>query len=95
MVRENERTILRIPRLGSTGEVVGATHHEATVHYNYRATGDRRIAQKSCASVAFRLGIAARALYQKRKAYITDKWSHVPPISGGPLQYVRTIGIRL
>jgi glycosyltransferase involved in cell wall biosynthesis/SAM-dependent methyltransferase len=41
------------------------------------------------------LGIDVRALYQQRRAYVIDKWSNVPQINGGPLQYVRTVDIRL
>jgi hypothetical protein len=40
-------------------------------------------------------GIDPRMLYQRRKSYVIDKWCGVPQVNAGPLQYVRTVEIRL
>lgn len=53
-----------------------------------------RSAQSSI-RIMHQMGIDARGLYERRKAYVIDKWCSVPPINDGPLQYVRTVDIRL
>jgi hypothetical protein len=42
-----------------------------------------------------RLGIDARAAYRCRKQHVVDKWSSVPTINRGPLDYVRRVELNI
>jgi glycosyltransferase involved in cell wall biosynthesis len=48
---------------------------------------------RSSIRVMKQLGIDARALYEKRKRYVIDKWANVPSINAGPLGLVRAIQV--
>jgi glycosyltransferase involved in cell wall biosynthesis/SAM-dependent methyltransferase len=52
-------------------------------------------AAQSSIRIMRELGIDPRALYDKRKQYVLDKWSGVPLINSGPLNYIRRVEIRL
>ena len=41
------------------------------------------------------LGIDARALYTRRQQYVISKWSSIPPINNGPLNFVRRVQIHV
>lgn len=50
---------------------------------------------RSSVRVMKSLGIEPNRLYEQRKRHVIDKWRDTPAISGGPLQYVRAIEMRL
>jgi glycosyltransferase involved in cell wall biosynthesis len=48
---------------------------------------------RSSIRIMQRNGIDSAALYCRRRQYVIDKWSLVPQINSGPLNYVRTVNV--
>jgi hypothetical protein len=66
-----------------------------TWHVQYRKDATDHIEGHPSPERAIEFACRLSMLYQRRKSYVIEKWCGVPQVNAGPLQYVRTVEIRL